>query len=83
MALGARIKEAHESLGLDQAALARESRQNFVMPISTLRDLYGAKRAWIRVSTLDGYIDQAIIDGPKDSKALHAVGRLLVAIDGR
>lgn len=65
------------------SALARESRQDFVMPLSTLRDLQGSKRAWIRVSTLDGYIDQAIIDGPKDSKALHAIGRLLTAIDGR
>lgn len=65
------------------SALVRESRQDFALPLSVLREAHGARRVWIRVSTLDGYIDQAVIDGPKDSKALHAIGRFLTAVDGR
>lgn len=65
------------------SAVARESRQDFVVPLETLRQIRAAGRVWLRVSTLDGYVDRAVLDGQKDSKAYHAIGRLLAEIDNR
>lgn len=64
-------------------AQTRESRQDFVLPLATLREIRAAKRVWVRVSTVDGYLDQAVVDDQKDSKAFHALGRLLAEIDGK
>jgi hypothetical protein len=59
----------------------KESRQDFSVSVQLIRDIHAAKRAWLRVQTTDGYLEDAIIDGTTDSKAFHALGRLLAAID--
>ena len=46
-----------------------------------LRSIAGAQRAWLRVHTTDGYVEDAIVDGSTDSKALHAMRRFLSEVD--
>lgn len=49
--------------------------------LSDLRRISAAQRAWLRVSTPSGYIEDRIVEGPVDSKALHAIRRFLAAVD--
>lgn len=58
-----------------------ESRKNFPVPLSLIRDLVKAKHAWLRVDTPSGYAENAIIDGDEDSKAHNALKRFLAAVD--
>ncbi len=60
---------------------AVQSIRHFPVALATVRELGVAKRVWLRVHTLDGYIETAIIDGPQDSKAYHAIGRFLAQVD--
>lgn len=59
----------------------RQSLQTFVLPLADLRAVASARRAWVRVTTLNGYTEQAIIDGATDSKAVHALRRFVAQID--
>lgn len=58
-----------------------ESSRYFPTTLATVRELKSAKRVWLRVHTLDGFIESAIIDGAEDSKAYHAIGRFLARVD--
>lgn len=49
--------------------------------LSDLRRIASAQRAWLRVSTPSGYIEDRIVEGSADSKALHAIRRFLAAVD--
>lgn len=60
----------------------RESTQVFGIGLAELRGIASARRAWVRVYTVDGYLEEAIVDGQRDSKALHAIRRFLAKIDG-
>lgn len=59
----------------------RMSTRAFAAPLSVVREITSANKAWLRVNTPDGYVEDAIIDGPKDSKALHALKRFLASVD--
>ena len=59
-----------------------DSRQSFGVTLQDLRDAASARRVWVRVHTLDGYVEAAIVDGATDSKALHALRRFLAQVDG-
>lgn len=59
----------------------KESRKTFVASVDALRKVAASKKAWLRVFTTDGYVEDAIIDGGTDSKAYHALLRFLAAID--
>lgn len=61
--------------------MMRESSNYFVVPMSLVRSITTAKRAWLRVSTTQGAVEDAIIDGSKDSKAYHALRRFLTEVD--
>lgn len=61
----------------------RESRLDFAVPMTVVRSITSAQKAWLRVRTTDGYVEDAIIDGPTDSKAFHALKRFLAAVDAR
>ncbi|EOE6711148.1 hypothetical protein ACKSBH_003640 [Acinetobacter baumannii] len=52
-----------------------ESSKVFVTDLSTVDKILNSKRAWIRVNTSKGLIENPIIDGSKDSKAYHALKR--------
>lgn len=60
----------------------RESSKGFVVPLSVVDRVLAAKRVWLRVHTPTGYIEDAVIDGPKDSKAYHALSRFMRAVRG-
>lgn len=58
----------------------RNSYRDFTGPLSTLRALSTAQRAWLRVGTSQGTTEVAIVDGSTDSKALHAIRRFLAQV---
>jgi hypothetical protein len=60
--------------------MLRESSNDFVVPMSLVRSITTAKRAWLRVHTPQGSIEDAIIDGATDSKAYHALKRFLAEV---
>lgn len=59
----------------------RQSNRDFSASLALVRELAADGRSWLRVGTPDGYIEDAIIDGPTDSKALHALRRFLAQVD--
>lgn len=63
------------------APTLRQSLQTFVVPLADLRAVTTAQRAWMRVTTLNGYVEHAIVDGATDSKALHALRRFVAQVD--
>lgn len=52
-----------------------ESSKVFVTDLSVVDKIINSKKAWIRVNTSKGLIENPIIDGTKDSKAYHALKR--------
>lgn len=58
----------------------KQSSKVFVTELKIIERITNAKKAWLRVHTPTGYIENAIIDGEKDSKAFHALKRFLTAI---
>ncbi|CAM0732492.1 hypothetical protein L2634_08855 [Acinetobacter baumannii] len=52
-----------------------ESSKVFVTDLTVVDKILNSKRAWIRVNTSKGLIENPIIDGTKDSKAYHALKR--------
>ncbi|MDT7834992.1 hypothetical protein [Aquabacterium sp. OR-4] len=63
--------------------LSRESTQPFGVDLALIRQITAAQRVWLRVETLDGVSDVAVIDGATDSKALHALRRFLAQVDAQ
>jgi hypothetical protein len=57
------------------------SRHGFGVDLSTIRRVTAAKRVWIKVNTTKGWVEDAIIDGDKDSKAFHAMKRFISQVD--
>jgi len=55
--------------------------KGYQIKLSELRRVASSQRAWLRVSTPSGYIEDRIVEGPADSKALHAIRRFLAAVD--
>lgn len=65
----------------DFGAATKESRKGFLVPIDLVRKITASQRTWLRVQTTGGYVEDAVIDGQKDSKAYHALKRFLAAVD--
>lgn len=59
----------------------KASSKSYAVDLSDLRRLAAAERAWLRVSTSKGYIEDRIVDGGRDSKSLHAIRRFLEKVD--
>lgn len=59
----------------------KESRKGFLVPLGLARKITASQRTWLRVQTSRGYIEDAVIDGPTDSKSYHALKRFLAAVD--
>lgn len=56
-------------------SLTGTSEKTFITDYSIVEKILNSKRSWIRVHTSKGLIEDAIIDGGKDSKAFHALKR--------
>jgi hypothetical protein len=59
------------------------STRAFATDIATVKKIIASKRTWLRVNTPTGYIDDAVIDGGKDSKAYHALIRFIAAVEAK
>lgn len=55
----------------------KNSSKGFVTSIRTVENILSAKRVWLRVDTTSGYIEHAVVDNGKDSKAYHALKRFM------
>lgn len=62
-------------------AATKESRKGFLVSTSLIRKITTSKKTWLRVNTTSGYMEDAVVDGSKDSKAFHALKRFLSEID--
>jgi len=60
----------------------RTSSASFTVPLDLLKNISQAQSVWLRLYTPTGYVEDAVKDGESDSKALHAIGRFLQAVDG-
>ena len=58
------------------------STKGFVTPLDTVDRILRSKRTWIRIQTPTGTMENAIIDGEKDSKAYHALVRFIREVKG-
>lgn len=58
----------------------QNSSKAFILPLDTLENIATADRVWMRVRTPSGTIEDAIIDGQKDSKSYHALKRFLAKL---
>lgn len=65
----------------EPGSVMKTSKRGFGVPLSVIEEILSAKRAWLRVYTPTGYIEDAIIEGDKDSKAFHALSRFMKAIN--
>lgn len=75
------LSNSRDLTAFAQMGYVKQSTKAFQVPLATIRELADAKRAWIRVSSPTGYIEDAIIDGTTDSKAYHALIRFLASVD--
>ena len=54
-------------------SLTGTSQKTFITSYSIITRILNSKRSWVRVHTSSGLIEDAIIDGAKDSKAYNAL----------
>ncbi|WP_022946873.1 hypothetical protein [Pseudoalteromonas ruthenica] len=59
----------------------KKSTRAFSTNLDTIKRITEAKKAWIRVHTPTGYMEDPIIDGPTDSKAFHALKRFIKSVE--
>jgi hypothetical protein len=59
------------------------STQGFVTRLDTVEKIIRSKRTWLRVHTPTGTMEDAVIDGAKDSKAYHALIRFMESVKGK
>ena len=62
-------------------AFMRESQKSFVVPLSMVRSIVASRNVWLRVFTTDGQLEDAVIEGARDSKAYNALARFLAEVD--
>jgi hypothetical protein len=56
------------------------STNSFKTNLATVEKILKSKRTWLRVGTPTGTLEDAVIDGPTDSKAFHALERFMAAV---
>jgi len=57
------------------------STKGFLTKLDTVEKIIKSKRTWLRVHTPTGTIEDAVINGKKDSKAYHALIRFMDAVN--
>jgi len=60
--------------------IMKTSTRDFLTDLATVEKIIKSKRTWLRVHTPTGSIENAVIDGAKDSKAYHALIRFMDAV---
>ncbi|STR81471.1 Uncharacterised protein [Klebsiella pneumoniae] len=62
------------------SAVYVKSSKDFIVPLSVIKDITKAKKAWIFVKTGTGSMSNAIIDAQGDSKAYYALQRFVSSL---
>ena len=62
-------------------AATRESRKAFAVPLGLVRELAQADRAWLRVETPAGYLEDPVVDSGREGRSLGALRRFLSSVD--
>ena len=62
---------------LSNNSAIKTSTKGFVTDIHVIDNILSSQRTWVRVHTPTGYLEDAIIDSGKDSKAYHALSRFM------
>lgn len=60
--------------------IVKESARAFLTDLSTVEKVVKSKRAWLRVLTPTGSIENSVIDGSTDRKAYQALIRFMSAV---
>ena len=60
-----------------------KSSKDFLVPLSVIKDITKAKKAWVFVKTGTGSMSDAIIDAKGDSKAYYALRRFISEIPNK
>lgn len=63
-------------------SIMKISTKDFETDLTTVEKILNSKRVWLRVHTPTGTMENAIIDGGKDSKAYNALVRFMKAVKG-
>lgn len=89
--VGAELNIDGEKLSLTKAGTVtemtslgsyRQSTNAFITSVGVAEKIVKSQRTWLRVQTPTGTMENAVIDGAKDSKAYHALKRFLVEVRG-
>lgn len=75
------LEESQLISDLESDGYMKNSSKAFRISLPTLRKIENAKRVWMRVETPNGTIEDAIVDGDRDSKSYHALKRFLTKVD--
>lgn len=59
----------------------RNSEQTFIVPLSLIQEITTSKKTWLRVHTTNGYLEDAVVDNGKDSKAWYALKRFVAEVE--
>lgn len=69
------IKLSNTDLTHFNTEIGASSAKSYTTNFDVVDKIINSKRSWVRLSTSKGYVEAAIIDGEKDSKAFHALKR--------
>lgn len=57
------------------------SAKTYTTNFNVVDKIINSKRSWVRLSTSKGYVEAAIVDNGKDSKAFHALKRFKAQVE--
>jgi hypothetical protein len=70
------VTDMHKTAGIPISIMGFNTQFDIVTKI------INSKRTWLRLQTPTGYVEDAVIDGKKDSKAYNALKRFVTAVNG-
>ena len=75
------IKLSNTDLTRFNTDIGRSSAKTYTTNFDVINKIVNSKRSWVRLSTSKGYVEAAIIENGKDSKAFHALKRFKAQVD--
>ena len=75
------IKLSNTDLTRFNTDIGRSSAKTYITNFDVINKIVNSNRSWVRLSTSKGYVEAAIIENGKDSKAFHALKRFKAQVD--
>lgn len=76
------IDDARTLTGLSSFnAPMMSSTKGFAVDLDVIKKILASSRTWLRVHTVNGYIENPVIQPGEDSKAFHALDRFMKSVD--